>query len=169
MPHVESFKPVIGTQPRVLILGSMPGVKSLQQQQYYAHPRNSFWPILGELFSIEWSQNYRQKINQVSRLPVILWDVLSSCQREGSLDSDIQHDQLQANDIAKLLREYPTVELIAFNGATAEKLFRKLVLAELDHPEMYTLQRLPSTSPAHASKSRQQKLQEWSVVQDFCN
>lgn len=169
MPHIESFAPVIGTRPRVLILGSMPGVKSLQDQQYYAHPRNSFWPIMGELFSITWSHNYQQKLNQVRKLPLILWDVLYRCQRSGSLDSNIQSDQLMANAIPQLLQDHADLSLIAFNGATAEKLFRQLVLSQLKQPEAYTLLRLPSTSPAHASQSFQQKLAQWSVITDFCN
>jgi double-stranded uracil-DNA glycosylase len=169
MSQVQSFAPLIGTQPRVLILGSMPGVKSLQDQQYYAHPRNAFWPILGELFSVQWSHDYQQKINQIQQLPLILWDVLQSCQREGSLDSDIKSDQLQGNSIDQLLLSYPTLSFIAFNGGTAEKLFRKLILPRIDNAEPYTMLRLPSTSPAHASKSFQQKLSEWSVIREFCN
>ena len=169
MPRVESFAPVIGTRPRILILGSMPGVKSLQEQQYYAHPRNSFWPIMGELFSINWAQSYPQKIKQVSTLPLVLWDVLNSCRRDGSLDSNIQNDQLKPNTLAQLLRDYPSIRLIVFNGATTEKLFRQLVIDELDNPNVYTLLRLPSTSPAHASKSFQQKLEAWSAILEFCN
>ncbi len=169
MTRVESFAPVIGTQPRVLILGSMPGVRSLHEQQYYAHPRNSFWPIMGELFSINWAHSYPQKIKQISALPLVLWDVLNSCRRDGSLDSNIQKDQLMPNAIVQLLRDYTSIRLIAFNGATAEKLFRQLIIEQLDNPEAYTLLRLPSTSPAHASKNFQQKLDEWSAILEFCN
>ncbi len=169
MSLLHSFEPLIGQQPKVLILGSMPGVKSLQDQQYYAHPRNAFWPIMAELFSIQWSDSYARRVDQLRQLPVILWDVLQSCHREGSLDSNIRQDQLQANAIPQLLLDYPTVALIAFNGATSEKMFKQHVMNQISHPERYTLLRLPSSSPAHAGKSLQQKLVEWSAIRQFCN
>jgi double-stranded uracil-DNA glycosylase len=169
MSLLHSFEPLIGQRPKVLILGSMPGVKSLQDQQYYAHPRNTFWPIMGALFSIEWSENYAQRVQQIQQLPVILWDVLQSCHREGSLDSNIRSDQLQANAIPQLLLDYPTLSLIAFNGATSEKMFKQHVIRHISYPDRYTLLRLPSTSPAHAGKSFQQKMEEWSVIREFCN
>jgi double-stranded uracil-DNA glycosylase len=169
MSLLHSFEPLIGRHPKVLILGSMPGVKSLQDQQYYAHPRNTFWPIMGELFSIEWSDNYVQRVEQIKQLPVIIWDVLKSCRREGSLDSNIHSDQLRANAIPQLLLENPAVALIAFNGATSEKMFKQHVSSQISNPERYTLLRLPSTSPAHASKSFEQKMTEWSAIRQFCN
>lgn len=169
MSLLHSFEPIIGRQPKVLILGSMPGVKSLQDQQYYAHPRNTFWPIMGELFSIKWSDSYVQRVEQVKQLPVIIWDVLQSCQREGSLDSNIRSDQLQANAIPQLLLDNPTLVLIVFNGATAEKMFKQHLGSQISHPERYTLLRLPSTSPAHAGKSFEQKLIEWAAIRQFCN
>jgi double-stranded uracil-DNA glycosylase len=169
MSLLRSFEPLIGRQPKVLILGSMPGVKSLQDQQYYAHPRNAFWPIMGELFSIEWSDSYARRVEQIKQLPVIIWDVLQSCHREGSLDSNIRNDQLQANAIPQLLLDYPTLRLIVFNGATSEKMFKRHLFNQIAYPERYTLLRLPSSSPAHAGKSFQQKLAEWSAIRQFCN
>lgn len=79
MPFIESFQPVIGTSPRVLILGSIPGIALLQVQQYYAHPRNVFWSIMAQLFDVEWSDDYTSKIQQVKCFPVILWDTLKAC------------------------------------------------------------------------------------------
>ena len=90
MALVHSFEPVIGNNPRVLILGSMPGIASLDAIQYYAHPRNAFWPIIADLFSIDINCEYPQRIEQVKQLPVILWDTIKACHREGSLDSNIQ-------------------------------------------------------------------------------
>jgi double-stranded uracil-DNA glycosylase len=147
----------------------MPGVKSLQQQQYYAHPRNAFWPIMEQLFGIDSSANYHQRIRQLRKQPLILWDVLQHCQRQGSLDADIRSETLKANPIERMLRDYATLRLVAFNGASAEKYFVRLVKPLIAHADALTLLRLPSTSPAHASKSFEQKLLEWSVIGEFCN
>lgn len=164
MPIVQSFEPVIGTNPQVLILGSMPGIASLKAQQYYAHPRNAFWPIMSKLFSIQWDENYETRIEQVKSLPLVLWDVLQSCHREGSLDADILQVDMQPNAILKLLTEHPYISLVAFNGATAEKVFTQKVAKMI--PDIQRLQfiRLPSTSPAHASQTLAQKTEAWSEI-----
>ena len=169
MPVVESFAPIIGKNPKVLILGSMPGVQSLEAQQYYAHPRNAFWPIMAQLFNVEWSEVYAERVSLLQTLPVILWDVLKSCQREGSLDSDIAGHSVEANAIDRLLADHASVKLIAFNGATSEKFFRKHVLNLLADIEGFDLLRLPSTSPAHASMNQQQKLNAWRAIKSYCN
>ena len=167
MPFIESFEPVIGTNPRVLILGSIPGIVSLQVQQYYAHPRNAFWSIMAQLFDVEWSDDYTSKIQQVKCFPVILWDTLKACHREGSLDSAITKDQLQANDIVGLLEQVPTIRLIAFNGAASEKYFKQTVASLLTNDHQLDQIRLPSTSTAHASKNFQQKLGDWKVIKTY--
>ncbi len=167
MPFIESFEPVIGTNPKVLILGSIPGIASLQAQQYYAHPRNAFWPIMANLFDIEWHDEYELRIQQVKKLPVVLWDTLKACHREGSLDSAILKDELEANDIVGLLKSHPGIDLIAFNGAASEKYFKKTVGKLLTDEQQVDLQRLPSTSPAHASKNFQQKLEDWKVLMAY--
>ena len=167
MPFIESFEPVIGNNPKVLILGSIPGIASLEARQYYAHPRNAFWSIMAELFDVEWSNDYESKIQQVKCFPVVLWDTLKACHREGSLDSAITKDQLQANDIVGLLEKVPSIRLIAFNGAASEKYFKQTVgklLNKDPHPELI---RLPSTSPAHASKNFKQKLEDWNVILEY--
>ncbi len=167
MPFVESFAPVIGRNPKVLILGSMPGIASLEAQQYYAHPRNAFWPIMSEILGEQWSDDYEHRIEQIKRHPIALWDSLKACRREGSLDSAIQRDDRIANDIPGLLAEHPTLHLIAFNGAASEQYFRQSVLDKLPKQHSLDFIRLPSTSPAHASKNRQQKLQDWRVISDY--
>ena len=164
MPFIESFEPVIGTDPKVLILGSIPGIASLQAQQYYAHPRNAFWPIMAELFDVEWSVEYEIRIQQVKKLPVVLWDTLRACHREGSLDSAITKDRLEANDIIGLLKLQPNIRLIAFNGAASEKYFKQTVAKLLTDDQQVDQIRLPSTSPAHASKNIQQKYEDWKVI-----
>ena len=168
MPVVQSFDPVIGKNPTVLILGSMPGVASLEVQQYYAHPRNGFWPIMGELFGVEWATDYESRIQQLKQLPVILWDVLRSCRREGSLDAAICSSEFEPNAIAELLQQYASVRLIAFNGATAEKFFRQQIVPDIPDLKRYERVRLPSTSPAHASKRLAEKLEDWRIITTYC-
>ncbi len=169
MPLVESFDPVIGTDPKILILGSMPGVASLQAQQYYAHPRNTFWPIMSEIFEVEWAESYDARIAQFTRLPLALWDVLGSCHREGSLDADIRPDRLRANPIENLLDRFPGIFVIAFNGATAEKYFHQRIKSRIKEFARLELIRLPSTSPAHAALSRQKKLDAWRALTRYLN
>ena len=167
MPFIESFEPVIGKNPKVLILGSIPGIASLQVQQYYAHPRNNFWPIMSKLFDVEWADDYEPRIQQVKKLPVVLWDTLKACHREGSLDSAILKDQLEANDIVGLLEQVPSIRLIAFNGAASEKYFKQTVAKLLGQNKLLDQIRLPSTSPAHASKNFQQKLDDWQIIKNY--
>ena len=165
MARVQSFAPVIGERPRILILGSMPGVASLDAVQYYAHPRNVFWPIMAELFSIDASADYAQRIAQISEAPVILWDTLRRCYRPGSLDSSIARDSVEANEIPALLDEYPGVRAVACNGASSANYFRKLVLARIS-PSIELLQ-MPSTSPANAAMNFEQKLAAWCRLLEF--
>jgi hypoxanthine-DNA glycosylase len=164
MPVVQSFEPVIGTNPQVLILGSMPGIASLKAQQYYAHPRNAFWPIMSELFGVQWTQSYESRINQIKTLPLVLWDVLRFCHREGSLDADIREDHMQPNAIPHLLAQHPSISLVCFNGATSEKIFKQRVTALIPDIQRLKLIRLPSTSPAHASLTLAQKTEAWSEI-----
>ena len=161
MTRVQSFAPVIGTDPRIVILGSMPGVASLEAAQYYAHPRNAFWPIMGALFGFDHEVDYDARIDEIRKLPIILWDSLQSCHRPGSLDSSIDVDSARANDFPVLLRRFPEIRAIFFNGATSEKYFRRLVLPKLPGIGDIELSRLPSTSPAHAGMRFEQKLAAW--------
>jgi hypoxanthine-DNA glycosylase len=163
--RVQSFAPVIGENPRILILGSMPGVASLDAVQYYAHPRNAFWPIMGELFGIDPTTDYAQRIAQISQQPVVLWDTLHSCYRPGSLDSAITRDSVQANDIPGLLGEFTQIKAVACNGATSANYFRKLVLPQIS-PSIELL-KMPSTSPANAAMNFAQKLAAWRRLLDF--
>ncbi len=167
MTRVQSFEPIIGSHPRVIILGSMPGVASLAAVQYYAHPRNAFWPIMAELFGIDAAATYAKRIRQLQQHPLILWDTLQACVRPGSLDSSIDPDSVRANDFAGLLAGFPGVRVIAFNGGTSEKYFRKLVLPILKPDFEIELLRLPSTSPANAGMRPAQKLEAWRRIKDF--
>ena len=166
MTRVRSFEPIIGRRPRILILGSMPGVASLEAVQYYAHPRNAFWPIMAALFGIDYRADYETRVDELAKQPLILWDTLQACQRSGSLDSNIDVKTATANDFADLLRRFPGIRAILFNGATSERYFRQLVLPTLATPERALL-RMPSTSPAHAGMSFEQKLAAWRQLLDF--
>ncbi len=167
MALVHSFEPVIGANPRIVILGSMPGVVSLQAAKYYANPRNAFWPIMAQLFGIELDINYEQRIAQIRRHPVVLWDTIKACHREGSLDSNIQKTQLEANDVASLLKQYTDIRLIVCNGATSEKFFNQLIKPKLKTDCNVVVKRLPSTSPAYAGMTFEQKLLSWRVILDY--
>ena len=144
----------------------MPGVASLEALQYYAHPRNAFWPIMGELFGIDHDCNYEQRIEQIRVAPVILWDTLKGCERPGSLDSNIRRESVEANDITALLEEYREVVAVTCNGSTSANYFRKLVLPHLSRADEIELLQMPSTSPANAGMSFEQKLDAWRRLLD---
>ena len=167
MNQVRSFAPVIGANPRIIVLGSMPGVASLEAVQYYAHPRNAFWSIMGELFDFDHAVDYDTRIGEIRKLPIILWDSLQSCHRPGSLDSNIDLDSARVNDFPGLLQRYPEIRAIFFNGATSEKYFRRLALPQLPADFEIELCRLPSTSPAHAGMSFELKLAAWRRLLDY--
>jgi double-stranded uracil-DNA glycosylase len=165
MNRVESFPAFATATSRILILGTMPGKLSLAQQQYYAHPRNAFWPIIGELFAIDPRSEYKNRTAQLAAANVALWDVLRSCVRDGSLDTAIEPSSMVANTVAELLTAHPSIQRIAFNGATAAKLYRRhiqpmLTTAHANIEYFY----LPSTSPAHAGMSYENKLNAWRVI-----
>lgn len=160
------FKPISDSRSRVLILGSMPGGASLQAQQYYAHPRNAFWPIMGRLFGASSDLAYQERQRILLDHGVAVWDVLASCIRPGSLDADIQSDSLQPNDFPGFFRNHPQITRVFFNGAKAAQLYRRLVLPTLPgHGDRD--RQLPSTSPAHAAMSFEDKLQKWHLIADF--
>ena len=159
--RVTAFPALLGRQPRLLILGSLPGVASLQAHEYYAHPRNLFWDLMGELFGAHRGLSYAQRCAQLTEARVAVWDVLHQADRPGSLDSAIDMQTLAPNDFAPLFAAEPQLRTIAFNGQTAANLFRRRVLPLLPATLQLRLLTLPSTSPAHAGRSREQKLALW--------
>ncbi|MGY6276027.1 DNA-deoxyinosine glycosylase [Methylomonas sp. MgM2] len=163
MADIQSFPPIADRNARVLILGSIPGKASLEAGQYYAHPRNQFWPIITELLGATLLPDYAAKTRMLIDANIALWDVMRSCYRPGSLDAAIAKESIVANDFKGFLASHPGITHIFFNGATAEQAFRRLVLIGLDECAP-SLQRLPSTSPAHAALSYQQKLQSWRAL-----
>ncbi|MFT5504459.1 MAG: TDG/mug DNA glycosylase family protein [Gammaproteobacteria bacterium] len=164
---VQSFEPVVGTNPRILILGSMPGVASLKAVQYYAHPRNLFWVIMEDLFDIDHKQPYVERIALIKMHPVVLWDSLSQCERPGSLDSNINRQTAEPNNIGKLLIENPSITVITFNGAASKNYFDKLVKPQLNIERPIEYLAMPSTSPANASIKLDAKLAAWRRLRDF--
>lgn len=160
--QLHGLFPVAAGDARVLVLGSMPGARSLSDQQYYAHPRNAFWPIMGVLTGTDPSRDYDQRLEDLQSAGVALWDVVGQCRRRGSLDSRIEPDSVRPNDIAGLVARCPSLRGIAFNGQAAARLFARHVLPGLD-ARAAAIERvdLPSTSPAHASMSLARKTQLW--------
>lgn len=163
MSDIRSFPPIADKNARILILGSIPGKASLEAGQYYAHPRNQFWPIIAALLRRGPFPDYPAKIQALLDADIAVWDVMRSCYRPGSLDAAIDKNTVIANDFQRFFAAHPRIRQIFFNGATAEQAFRRWVLPDLLIPNL-RLQRLPSTSPAHAALSLQQKLQCWSKI-----
>ena len=165
MARVRSFPPIEDGRARVLVLGSMPGAASLAAGQYYAHPRNLFWPILCDLLGADPGLAYAARTRLLKANGIALWDVLESCVREGSLDSAIEDSTVVANDFASFYRKHPRVSQVFFNGAKAESAYKRHVWAtvrETGRPRKYM--RLPSTSPAHAALSFEKKRDAWRTV-----
>lgn len=152
------FPPIAAPGARILILGSMPGRASLAAEQYYAHPRNAFWPILGTLLGFDPTLPYPERTIRLEAAGIALWDVVRSCRRRGSLDSAIEADSIIANDFAGFLERHPGISRICFNGATAEALFHRYAPAVASQAQVL---RLPSTSPAHAGLNFSGKLTAW--------
>ena len=159
---MSSFPPVADPNARVLILGSMPGAASLAAQRYYAHPRNAFWPILAELCGFAPELAYPERLRELRRAGVALWDVLQSCARAGSLDSDIEPASIRVNDFARFFADHPAIAAVFCNGGTAYRLFERRVRPSLRPPHRdLPAAQLPSTSPAHARLDLAGKRELW--------
>lgn len=161
---IHGFAPITRADAHVLVLGSMPGVASLRAQQYYGHPRNAFWPIMATVFGFDVDAPYAQRVAALMAHKVAVWDVLATCQREGSLDADIAVQSIVVNDFALFVRNHPGLRRLCFNGATAHTVFRRRVLPQLPTPLPFELVPLPSTSPAHAGMPMAEKLRRWRLA-----
>lgn len=159
MSIVTSFSPIANKSANVLILGSMPGVVSLKENQYYAHPSNGFWRIMASIYGFNAQSDYDIRVNNLTLSGIALWDVLRSCERLGSLDSNIRNGSRICNDFKFLFNHCPNIRLIAFNGAEAEKSFNKLVLHQFDLQHL-SFVRLPSSSPTN-TQALEEKTRIW--------
>lgn len=155
MTKCKSFKPAINNNSKILILGSMPGIKSLEMAQYYAHPQNRFWKVMSVLCNTDLvSLDYGKRIETLLKNNFALWDVIKSCSREGSLDSAIENEK--PNNIKALLKKYPNIEKIYLNGNKSYSAFKKYF------PELLPIsKKMPSTSPANARFQMDALLKEW--------
>jgi TDG/mug DNA glycosylase family protein len=166
---VRGFDPISGPDPRVLVLGTIPSVRSLSEGRYYAHPRNSFWRIMEDLFAEGAELDYPSRVEAVTRAGVAIWDVLHAAERRGSLDAAIEAEGAAPNDIAAFLRQHPSIRAVFFNGATAESLFRRHIAPAMPAGAGPRYHRLPSTSPANAGTPYGAKLDAWRAVAEAAN
>lgn len=176
--RVQSFAPVGRNDARVLVLGSMPGVASLEASAYYAHPRNAFWPVMisvltdhapGYELLNDWP--YQQREALLLTQGIALWDVLAECERPGSLDSAIRASTVKVNDLAGFVAQHALIKCILFNGQAAARLYRKHAATPMDsmlgsQDRQLDLKTMPSTSPAMASLDLQAKHKLWSAALD---
>lgn len=151
----QSFNPIISKEPRILILGSLPGDLSIEINQYYGHPRNRFWKILFDIFNVEFSEDYEIKKQIILENHLTLWDVANSAERKGSMDIDMKNEI--PNQIDNLSTENPSIKKILFNGKKAEQLFWKY----FDKKSSIEYISLPSTSPANAQYSFEKLVDSW--------
>lgn len=166
---VTSFPPVVSPKSTVLILGSMPGTISLRMQQYYAHPRNYFWRIIEDLTGVPAEAPYSVRVERLRETGIALWDSLEACERPGSLDASIVVETERPNDFAELLKTHAAIRALCFNGKKSEQVLRKRVISTIPTPYLQRLELigLPSTSPANASLTYEQKLARWRVIVEY--
>lgn len=165
--HDRCFAPLARRAAHTLILGSLPGRRSLQMQQYYAHPQNSFWRIIESVFDVDGPRPYAERARTLHRHGIALWDVLAAAERPGSLDSSIVHASAEANDFRAFFRAHPRIRRVFFNGRKAESMYERFVLPTLgaEHASIRYFS-LPSTSPAHAGMTFARKLAKWRQIRD---
>lgn len=159
--RAAGFAPIARTDAEILILGSLPGRRSIAAQQYYAHPQNAFWRIMQALLGA--GGDYAARCETLIEHRIAVWDVLADSVREGSMDAGIHVPTAAANDFARFYERHPQVSVVAFNGKTAERLYRGLVsplVGAVNHRYLS----LPSTSPAYAAMPFDDKLIRWRAL-----
>lgn len=162
---IHSFEPLVGDDPRILILGTMPSVESLKQGEYYANPRNHFWRLIAGVLAVELPSNYEEKITMLKKHKIALWDSIETCVRSDSLDKNIK-DPIP-NDIDTFLDQHPTIASVCFNGTKSQKIFLSYLVhfkKEKREDKKYTL--LPSSSPIPQRNIRtfEDKLCKWLIL-----
>ncbi len=161
---IHGFPPIESSEARALVLGTMPGKLSLQRREYYAHPRNLFWRIMGELLRFDSDLPYQQKTAALIAAHIAVWDVLKTCTRDSSLDSDIDESTIAPNEFRSFLDAHQRLDRVFFNGAKAEALYHAHAMPGLSVQRAITYTRLPSTSPANAGLGLHEKLRLWREV-----
>jgi TDG/mug DNA glycosylase family protein len=184
---LHGFSPAGSDKPRILILGSFPSIKSLERGEYYGHERNHFWTLLGSMLGFDPAAPYAERVSHLAGAGCALWDVIGSCEREGSLDQDIRGEL--SNPLAEYIGLRPTIERVALNGGKAAASFvahvapglglgpefrvkglaigEALLWSPTFAPERRILVvRLPSSSPVptRAFRSSYDKLPAWSAM-----
>ena len=165
--HDHCFEPIARRDATTLIVGSLPGQRSLAEQRYYAHPHNAFWKLIAEIFHLDPSLPYERKVSALTKHRIALWDVCAAAERPGSLDSSIVHETLKPNDFERFFRAHRRIRRVFFNGRKAEGIYRRFVLPTLsgEHAHLeYAC--LPSTSPAHAGMRFAEKLEQWKAIKE---
>jgi TDG/mug DNA glycosylase family protein len=162
-PRLSGLAPIFPDHMTTVVLGSLPGNRSLRDAQYYAHPRNAFWPIMAHCFGWPSTLSYQERLDRLGAQGIGLWDVIEQAHRSGSLDSAIASTGLQANPLAQLITERPALTRLCFNGNMAYQVFHRSVLPNIDPLRWASIQvhQLPSTSPAHAAMAFDQKATLW--------
>lgn len=158
---IHSFKPIYDENSKVLILGSMPSIKSLEDEMYYANPRNSFWELMCEITGDDCGKTNESKTKFLHRNSIALFDVIKSCERNGSLDSNIKN--VIPNDIVSIVDSIQNLKLIVLNGGTAARYYKKYDMSLINRKTMF----LPSTSPANAKGGYAAKLNEWKKIINY--
>ncbi|WP_278244284.1 DNA-deoxyinosine glycosylase [Caldisalinibacter kiritimatiensis] len=156
---------MVDEKAKLIILGSMPGVESLRQNQYYAHKRNQFWDIIYGVFDEEKEEKYSDRVKFLNKKNIALWDVIKQCEREGSLDANIRNEEM--NNLKDFFNKYTNIQYVLFNGTTAKRLFKKYI--GFNVPTITNYYQLPSTSPAN-TRPFKEKLQKWMIIKELlCN
>ena len=160
--HCVGLSPSVDQRSEILVLGSMPGAASLAAQEYYAHPSNRFWPLMARLLDEpEVPADYPKRLDMLLRHHIALWDAIDTCDRVGSLDSDIRN--AKANDFTAFLKKWPSIRTIGLNGGKAYATFAKSNQPLLSRPDLRIL-KLPSTSPANARWRMENLFEAWCVL-----
>lgn len=160
-PRSRGFRVISRPDARILVLGTLPGVRSLACGEYYAHPQNRFWMIVGEVLGFDPLEPYRSRISRLLDHRISLWDVCAAAQRPGSLDASIRTATVLPNDFSVFFAGHPEIVRVCFNGQQAAKLFQRLVRDSLPPDLRCEWVTLPSTSPANASVSLPEKRRAW--------
>ena len=158
MREEHTIPPFCEGEPKTLILGSFPSVKSRETGFFYGHPQNRFWKVLANIFDEEKPETPEEKKKFLKRNGIALWDVIESCEIKGSSDASVK--DVKVNDIGALLKKHPSIGRIFVNGKTAQKLYDKHILPKIK----ISAEVLPSTSPANAGRSEQSLTADWKII-----